>query len=235
MTTQKETTKYLQALRKRAEAELKNREDQLPGMSAKEIQEIMHELRTHQIELELQNEELRIAQESLAEEHAKYVALYDFAPVGYFTLNDEGVIMEANLTGAELLGVARSSLKKKPFTNFISRDDQDIYYRHRQKLLDTREPQSCELSIKKRNGALFWALIECVIAESDNTAGRIQFNMTMTDISQKKRDEDTLKNTVHELNRFNQFMVNRESRMIELKKRINELLERLGEEKEFPE
>ena len=235
MATQKETTKYLQALRKRAEAELKKREDQLPEMSGEQIQNLIQELHTHQIELELQNEELRIAQESLAEEHAKYVALYDFAPVGYFTLNDEGVILDANLTGAELLGVARSSLKKKPFTSFISHDDQDIYYRHRQKLLDTREPQSCELSIKTKNGPAFWALIECVSTESEDTASRIQFNMTLTDISQKKRDEDTLKNTVHELNRFNQFMVNREIRMIELKKRINGLQERLGEEKEFPE
>ena len=235
MAIRKKSLKHLESLRKRAEAELSKRVDQLPDLSGGQIRELIHELHTHQIELELQNEELRIAQESLAEEHAKYVALYDFAPVGYFTLNDEGVILDANLTGAELLGVARSSLKKKPFTNFISHDDQDIYYRHRQKLLDSREPQSCELSVNKKNGPAFWALIECVSTESEDTASRIQFNMTLTDISQKKRDEDTLKNTVHELNRFNQFMVNREIRMIELKKRINGLQERLGEEKEFPE
>jgi len=234
MTNLNKPSKEMQLLRKRAEAELKNRVEQLPEMPIDQIQKLVHELHTHQIELEMQNGELRLAQEKLAEEQEKYVALYDFAPVGYFALNEEGIIVEANLTGAGLLGVERRNLLKKPLSNFILNDDQDIFYRHRQKLLDTRKPQSCELRIRRKDRTVFWTLFECVISTPKQAEGKIRFNLTMTDISEKKREEELLRNTVHELNQFNQFMVNRETRMIELKKQINELLKRLGEEAEFP-
>ncbi|MBE0647017.1 MAG: PAS domain-containing protein [Bacteroidales bacterium] len=235
MATQKKLSKEMQLLRKQAEAELKIKETQLPDLSVEQIRNLVHELYTHQVELEMQNEELRLAQEKLAEEHEKYISLYDFAPVGYFTMNEEGMIEEVNLTGAALLGVERRNLHKKPLSNFILSDDQDIYYRHRQKLIETEQPQSCELRIKKRGRSVFWALITCVMVNQNQTEGEIRFNMTMTDVTEKKKEEEVLKNTVHELNQFNRFMVDRETRMIELKKRINELQKRLGEAPEFPE
>lgn len=235
MNPKKNPSKYMQSLRKRAEAELKTRMDELPDMSGDQIQNLIHELHTHQIELEMQNVELRQAQEQLAIEHEKYIALYDFAPVGYFTLNDEGVILEANLTLAELLGVNRRSLIKKPITNFISEEDQDIYYRHRQKLLDTRMSQTCEIRVKKKNRSICWMLITCSIVESNEATGKIQFRSTMNDISKQKRDEEVLQTTVHELNQFNRFLVSRETRTMELKKEINKMHHRLGEEDELPE
>jgi len=200
-------------------------------MADEQVRNLVHELHTHQIELEMQNEELRLAQEELAREHEKYLVLYDFAPVGYFTLNMEGRILEANLTGAQSLGIERRNLKDKPFTNFIERDDQDIYYRHWQKLLETRETGFCEIRIKRKDRSHFWALISSVMIDAEQEMN-INFNMVMTDISQQKRDEEILQNTVHELNQFNRFMVNRETRMIELKQQVNELRRRLGEEAE---
>ena len=96
---------------------------------------MLHELRVHQIELEMQNEELRRAQAELDAARARYFDLYDLAPVGYCTLSEQGLILEANLTAATLLGVARGALVKQPFTRFILKEDQDIYYLHRKTAL----------------------------------------------------------------------------------------------------
>ena len=96
---------------------------------------MLHELRVHQIELEMQNEELRRTQAELEASRARYFDLYDLAPVGYFTLSEKGLILEANLTAATLLGVARGDLVKQPLPRFILPEDQDIYYLHRKQLL----------------------------------------------------------------------------------------------------
>jgi PAS domain-containing protein len=87
--------------------------------------------KVHQIELELQNEELRRAQAELDIARARYFDLYDLAPVGYCTISEQGLILEANLTVAALLGVARSELVKQPISRFILKKDEDIYYLHR--------------------------------------------------------------------------------------------------------
>ncbi len=110
----------------------------------------------HQIELEMQNEELRRPQAELDAARARYFDLYDLAPVGYCTLSEKGLILEANLTAATLLGVARGALVKQPISRFILKEDQDIYYLHRKQLFETGEPQTCELRIdeKGRNGIL---------------------------------------------------------------------------------
>jgi len=79
---------------------------------------VLHDLRVHQIELEMQNEELRRTQADLEASRARYFDLYDLAPVGYFTISERGLILEANLTAATLLGVARGALIKQPLTRF---------------------------------------------------------------------------------------------------------------------
>ena len=117
---------------------------------------MLHELRVHQIELEMQNEELRRAQAELGAARARYFDLYDLAPVGYVTVSEKGLILEANLTAATLLGVARGSLIKRPMSKFILKEDHDIYYLHRKKLFETREPQECELRMGKEDGTVFW-------------------------------------------------------------------------------
>ena len=106
---------------------------------------LLHELEVHQIELEMQNDELRRTQDELAASRARYFDLYDLAPVGYLTLSEEGRILEANLTAANLLGLERSQLANQPVTSFIVPEDQDIYYLHRKRLFATQQPQVCEL------------------------------------------------------------------------------------------
>jgi PAS domain S-box-containing protein len=143
-------------LRQRAEALLRNQSTNRldasqrgPEVTLGEALHLVHELEVHQIELEMQNEELRRAQEELALSRAKYFDLYDLAPVGYLTLSEEGLILEANLTAANLLGLERSRMVNRPLTRFIVPGDQDIYYLHRKRLSATLQPQVCELRMAR--------------------------------------------------------------------------------------
>ena len=131
-----------QALRNRAEETLRAREDLQPeALGTEETRRLLHELRVHQIELEMQNEELRRAQEEREASRAPPVDLYDFAPAGYVTVSEAGLLLEANLTAAALLGVARIALVRQPLSRFILPEDQDSYYRHRKQLFATGAPQ----------------------------------------------------------------------------------------------
>ncbi len=147
---------------------------------------MLHELRVHQIELEMQNEELRQAQLALDIERARYFDLYDLAPVGYCTLSDAGLIRQANLTAASLLGDSRSRLAGQPISRFIARADQDIYYLHHKRALENGEPQACELRMVKADGTSFWAHLASTAApEADGGVLRL----VLSDISERKHAE----------------------------------------------
>ena len=122
----------------------------LETMSPEEIRVMINDLQVHQIELNIQNEELRRAQVELHTTRARYSDLYDFAPVGYCTISESGLILEANLTAATLLGITREALIKKPFTQFILKEDQDIYYLRRKTLFETGISQAFELRVVKK-------------------------------------------------------------------------------------
>lgn len=180
-------------LRKQAEKKLREEEliSDLNSLSKEEIQRTLHalredqlELRVHQIELEMQNEELKRAHEELDILRARYFDLYDMAPVGYCTVSEKGLISEANLTAANLLGVARGALVKKPFTRFILIENQDIYYLHRKQLLDTGVSQTCELQMVKNNGTPFWAHLETTLVQDEN--GCTEFRVVISDITKYK-------------------------------------------------
>ncbi|MBF0552735.1 MAG: PAS domain-containing protein, partial [Deltaproteobacteria bacterium] len=143
----------------------------LEALSPEAAQQLFHELRVHQIELEMQNEELRRTHVELETSRERYFNLYDLAPVGYFTVSEKGLILEANLTGATLLGMPRNQLPKQPLSSFIFSDDQDVFYHNRRKLLETGESQACELRIVRRDGTLFWARLEAtVVQDGENEA-----------------------------------------------------------------
>ncbi len=126
-------------------------------LSPEEARLMLHELRVHQIELEMQNDELRRVQVELDTARARYFDLYDLAPVGYCTLNEKGLILQSNLAASTLLGIPRSALAKQLFSRFILKEDQDIYYLHRKKLVESDIPQLCELRMVKDDGMQFSA------------------------------------------------------------------------------
>lgn len=148
--------------------------DDYACISPVEIRKTIHELRVHQIELEMQNEELRAAQIEIDAARARYFDLYDLAPVGYCTLSEKGLILEANLTAATELGVSRTALVGQPFSRFINKDDQDNYYIHRKKTFSAGdagnkgEPMECELRLVKSDGSFFWAHLTSIAIEADD-------------------------------------------------------------------
>jgi PAS domain S-box-containing protein len=150
---------------------------------------ILHELRVHQVELELQNEELRRTQVTLEVSRERYFDLYDLAPVGYVTISEKGLVLEANLTAAGLVGVARGELVRQPWTRFIFPEDQDVYFRHRKLLHSSRAPQACELRMR-RGDEWFWARLEARIENSLD--GTLISRTVLSDIGQRKQVEQTL-------------------------------------------
>ena len=162
-------------LRDRAVKELEantGHHHEISGMSHQETADLIHELQVHQVELKMQNEELRRIQSELEAARDGYAHLYDFSPMGYITLTLEGIIEAANLTVAAMVGVERGHLIGSPFSRFIFRDDQDIFYRHRRLLLETEKPQNCELRLVKKDGTEFNARLECLVVTGPDDDGR---------------------------------------------------------------
>jgi PAS domain S-box-containing protein len=178
-------------LRNCAEKSLRKRSADLEKSPLKDVQKLVQELRVHQIELEMQNEELRKAQVQLEESRDRYSDLYDFAPAGYFTLDAKGLIAEANLAGADLLGFERASLIKKGFSQFVAAGSQDAFYSHRKRALETRTKQVSELELKRKNDRSFYAQLQSVAVER-NEGNAIQLRTAVVDITERKRAEVAL-------------------------------------------
>jgi PAS domain S-box-containing protein len=183
-------------LRKRAEIALRDRREEGEEFSSlypEAKDNLIHELQVYQIELEMQNDELRRVQGELEKARDRYSHLYDFAPVGYFTLSEKGIIEEVNLTLASMLGTDRSALIGKPFTRHILRDDQDIFYKLRHRLLETEKSQTCELRLVKKNGDEYFANLECMVLKNRGDDSRF-IRMAVTDITERKKMDRKLQN-----------------------------------------
>lgn len=143
--TTKTSSALADDLRRRAE-ELARSEDASAEeqLSPGQIQKLLHELNVQMIELEMQNEELRRTQQELEVSQACHFDLYDMAPVGYLTLDEQGLIRAANLRAADLLGVTRGTLLNQPLSCYVSPDDQDSYALQRKQLAVTGVAQSRE-------------------------------------------------------------------------------------------
>lgn len=179
-------------LRKNAEAKL-SAKTEITAANPVDEKRLIHELQVHQIELEMLYENLSQAQEELKKSWASYFDLYDLAPIGYLTVNVRDVILNANLTASTLLDSTRKALIKKPLTQFIFPEDQDVYYLHRQQLIETGAPQAFELHFMKQDGSgvVFWVRLEMnkvVGVESDQI-----FRVVISDISQQKAKDDYLR------------------------------------------
>jgi diguanylate cyclase (GGDEF)-like protein/PAS domain S-box-containing protein len=180
----------LKALRRRAEAVAKayhaevSRGDQT--LSPAKAIKTLHELRVHQIELEMQNEELRSTQLQLDAERDRYFQLYDLAPVGYLSVSEKGLILQANLSATQLLKGARIHLAKQLFSNFIAPSDQDIYYLLRRKVIDTRQTQTCELQMKPKGSQPFWARLTVNLEQDGDDDAAVEFRIIISDISERK-------------------------------------------------
>jgi PAS domain S-box-containing protein/putative nucleotidyltransferase with HDIG domain len=175
-----------------AEEALRAQADTAASPVPEDIAAVVHDLRVHQIELEMQNEELRRAELELKSSRQEYFDLYDLAPVGYVTLTEKDIILRANLTAARELGVERSELLGTSITRFILREDQDIYYLHHKRLFAGREPQPCELRVMRADGVRLWVHIDAILAHDDSDGGPAS-RVTLTDITAMKTTEEALR------------------------------------------
>ena len=187
-------------LRRRAEELLRGKPADLAAIRPEEAGRLLHELRVHQIELEMQNDELRKAQLEIEASRARYFNLYDMAPVGYFTVSEKGVILETNLRGVQLLGVGRNRLARQPLTRYIVPEDQDIYYLHSKRLLETGVRQVCELRMCRQDGSPFWGRVEMGAAKDDENGPPVSRTI-VSDITEHKRIEEEKRNLEHQVQR----------------------------------
>lgn len=176
-------------LRRRAEQDPRSSAIVTPELkSASEIAQLIHELQVHQVELEMQNEELRTTQAQLQRSQAQYFELYELAPVGYLTLNDKGLIIASNLTAAKLLGVTKNALAQRAFSQFVAPEHQDTYYHCFRKLQTKGHLHPCELNLLRADETKFWATMEASLAK-DEAGGKTQVRCIISDISRRKKAE----------------------------------------------
>jgi len=182
----------IRAMRDDAEKQLECSQKITLEMKGEIPAELIHELQVHQIELETQAEELRRAHLALEESREKYLDLYEFAPLGYLTLNDKALITEVNLNGATLLGVERSKLVGARFSKFIAEKDADVWHRYFVNVLKQDEKQCCTLTLRRDDGFLFPARLES-IRISGSSKGTPAVRVALSDISDIRRAEDALR------------------------------------------
>jgi len=180
-----------QTLRSRAEAKANLVDFSDPEtISPDEVKRLLHELRVHQIELELQNEELRQTQLELDQSRAHYFDLYDLAPVGYLLLSEKGRITKSNLTAASLLGVTRSAMLHKPLSAFILAEDQDKYFHYRRQIKLEGGPWTSELRMLRMNGEWFWANLETTLVQENGLGST--YRTALSNITTRKQAEAAL-------------------------------------------
>jgi PAS domain S-box-containing protein len=177
-------------LRLRAETRLKGEQASPPlPQSEAATKRILHELQVHQIELELQNAELQEARNKVESLLETYTDLYDFAPVGYFSVDEEGVILEVNLTGAAFLGIERSRLIDQRLQNFVDPPSRKLLGAFLKKVFANPGKHICELPLRNEHGIPFWVDLQAASAEAAKGAPN-WCRIAMSDLTTLKHEEE---------------------------------------------
>jgi PAS domain S-box-containing protein len=210
--------------------------DLYSNLTMEKMQRLVHELEVHQIELEMQNAELHEARNEIDSALENYTDLFDFAPVGYFTLNRDGAISAVNLCGASLLGIERARLIGRSFSLFIAVKTRPLFSDFLKEVFASNDKLSCEVSLTTKGNSRIIVRVKAVTSSSGK-----ECRVALIDITELKRDEELiqryieeLRTTNEELTRFNNASVGRELRMIGLKKEINELYVQSGQPPRYP-
>lgn len=168
--------------------------DDANQFSGDNYQALLEDLHIHKAQLESQNEELRRSREELERSRHRYFRLFDLAPVGYLTLNDQSVIMEANLTASQLFGHHRRHLLNQPLTSFIDRSHRSLFAKHRSRVFDVLTPQSCELLFIKKTGQSFWGQLDMSLDREGSGDGPV-IRIVISNIDDRKKSDLALKNS----------------------------------------
>jgi PAS domain S-box-containing protein len=191
------STKFTE-LRRQAEELLRLTKRDVAAMPVKDVQRVVHELQVHEIELEMQNEQLRRAQMELEAARDRYLDLYDSAPIGYLTLNSQGIILEANLPASRLLGINREDLLRKPVIGFVAPKDQATFLCHIRESFKVGARQACEVDLAQQGVAPVSVRFESVAVQGH--VGQHTCVLTaLVDITERTRTETALRTYQHEL------------------------------------
>jgi len=177
-------------LRRNAEVRLRKlRVRPAPPQTEADARRLLHELQVHQLELDMQNAELQEARDKVEALLKTYTDLYDFAPVGYLSLDEQGLILEVNLTGAALLGVERSRLIKQRLQNFVDPPSRPLFFTFLKKVFAGPGKKICELPLLNKRGAPFWADLQAASAETTRGA-RKWCRVAVSDLTNLKHEEE---------------------------------------------
>lgn len=189
----------LSDLRRKASEKIRtaSRIEEIANLSPPEIASLINELQVYQAELEIQNEELRQAQVALQESVDQYVELYDFAPVGYFTLDRRGIVLKLNLSASRMVGRERSNLVNKPFSVLIAASDHGIFFSHLKKAFNTRSRQVFELTLNVTGKTEIRVRLEGLVRPAQTDEPETCF-VAVSDISETHRmRQEVLKTQEH--------------------------------------
>ncbi|WP_051321638.1 PAS domain-containing hybrid sensor histidine kinase/response regulator [Chrysiogenes arsenatis] len=176
-----------QDLRQRAEELFRSSENLIPAStSPEEMKQLFHELQVHQIELEMQNEELRRAQAELDASQARYFDLYDLAPACYVTITAKNIIQDVNLAAATMFGVVRSLLVNEGISRIMLRESQLTFSQHLRQCMETSTAQEWEMRLMRVGGELFWAHLQVTLGQNG------EYWLIINDITERKRAEADL-------------------------------------------
>jgi PAS domain S-box-containing protein len=177
------------ALRQRAESSLTTTRRQIKAMSPEDIQSLVHELQVHQVELEMQNEELRRTQLELETARDRYSHFYDFAPIGFLTLDHKGTVLETNLTTCHLFGTKRSLLMGSRLDRFFSPPDQIRFRQHLHQTLTSQTTQVLELSPVKQDHSAFMIRLESLLERDHDAPKEESVRVTLIDLTKRELAE----------------------------------------------
>ena len=167
-----------------------------------DVKRLVQLLQVHQVELEHQNEELRITQEELEVSRNKYVNLFDFSPIPYFTLDLNGIIKEVNLSASKMFGIDRNKLIGKNFITYIPLDDKDIFNSFIKIVFSSPIKHTCELKVMNKDKHVFHVLLEGLELD-DTLESEKKCQVALIDLTEYKRVEDSLKKSNEELKKLN--------------------------------
>ncbi len=173
-------------------------EDALTGLKSKhllsgevedQLKKLLHELQVHQLELEMQNEELTRVQNLLEREKNKYTDLFEYSPLGYILLNKDGKIKETNQTFCKILGLPKSSVINKTFSSFVGQESQDELYLHIRSVIEKKDPQTCVLQLESKLGQPLWVRLESKACNFKHE-GTLTIQASVSDITTGKINEE---------------------------------------------
>lgn len=184
--TSSDRDQLLSILRQQAEQHLSDHSvhSNRPSLLNKEIRELLHQVQVQQIELDMQNEELKISNEELEKQRVKFADLFDLAPVGYFIIDNLGIIEEVNSSGVNLLDATKGILVNQRFQSFINQPESDFFFSFLRKMLVTGTRQSCRLILRTHKGKIFHAQLEGS-AINNKRGVKTEYYIAVVDISER--------------------------------------------------